>query len=191
MPKMGQSKRRSAVRFLLIAVAAIGSYAAYTYRTNNFHTVIASQLYRSGQPTAEQIAEWHHRYGIKTIINLRGRYPSKDWYQIERAVAQGFGINMIDYRLSSKRELAADQVEELLAILAKAKPPILIHCSGGSDRSGLVSALYVAGVAHGSEAYAELQLTPFFGHFPLWFRPSFAMDRSFEKAEPRLGFPNS
>jgi len=59
------------------------------------------------------------------------------------------------------------------------------------DRSGIVSAFYVAGVAGGSELYAEFQLTPFYGHFPLWFFPFVAMDRSFEHAEPRLGFPDS
>jgi protein tyrosine/serine phosphatase len=82
-------------------------------------------------------------------------------------------------------------VEELLAILARAKPPVLIHCLDGADRSGLVAAFYVAEVAKGSEFFAELQLTPLYGHIPLWFMPYYAMDRSFENAEPRLGFPNS
>jgi len=93
--------------------------------------------------------------------------------------------------MSSKRDLTASDVEELLSILSKAETPVLIHCKNGVDRSGIVSAFYVAGVAGGSEFFAELQLTPIYGHLPLWFLSAFAMDRSFEMAEPRLGFPDS
>jgi len=49
----------------------------------------------------------------------------------------------------------------------------------------------VAGVAGGSEFFAELQLTPIYGHLPIFLLPAFAMDRSFEMVEPRLGFPDS
>jgi protein tyrosine/serine phosphatase len=93
--------------------------------------------------------------------------------------------------MSSERDLSARDVEELLSILSKAEAPILIHCKNGADRSGLVSALYVAGVAGGSEFFAEFQLTPIYGHLPIFLLAAFAMDRSFEMVEPRLGFPDS
>jgi protein tyrosine/serine phosphatase len=174
-----------------LAVIFFAVYVGVVFVTGNFHTVISGHLYRSGQPSTEQIADWHGRYGIKTIINLRGAHPNKNWYRVERATAQEYGIELIDYQISAKRELTLAQVEELLTILAQAKPPVLIHCLDGADRSGLVSAFYVAGVAHGSEFFAELQLSPLYGHIPLWFFPYYAMDRSFENAEPRLGFPDS
>ncbi len=130
-------------------------------------------------------------YGIKTIVNLRGAHPKSDWYRNERGAAQALGIRLIDYRMSSERDLSARDVEELLSILSKAEAPILIHCQNGADRSGLVSALYVAGVAGGSEFFAEFQLTPIYGHLPIPGLAAFAMDRSFEMAEPLLGFPAS
>ena len=182
---------RGVFRSLPLAGVFVVLYVVIVFSTGNFHEIIRGQLYRSGQPSAEQIAYWHRRYGIKTIINLRGAHPNKDWYRAERAMAQEYGIALIDYKISAKRELAPAQVEELLAILAKAKTPVLIHCRDGADRSGLVSALYVAGVAKGSEYYAEFQLTPLYGHIPVWFAPYYAMDRSFENAEPRLGYPDS
>ncbi|HSD91675.1 MAG TPA: tyrosine-protein phosphatase [Methyloceanibacter sp.] len=182
---------KHALRVLLAAAVVLGLYTGYLFATGNFHTVIAGQLYRSGQPTAERIAEWRKRYGIKTIVNLRGAHPDQEWYLIERAVARELGVTLIDYPISAKREVTPDQVEELLALLGAAEPPVLIHCLDGADRSGLVAAFYIAGVAHGSEYYAEFQLTPFYGHLPVWFLPYFAMDRSFENAEPRLGFPDS
>jgi protein tyrosine/serine phosphatase len=192
MQTMGMMRAiKGVLRALLLVVACFTAYVGVVYVTGNFHTVISGQLYRSGQPSAEQIADWHERYGIKTIINLRGAHPNKDWYRVERATAREYGVELIDYRISAKRELTPAQLEELLAILAQAKPPVLIHCLDGADRAGLVSAFYVAGVAKGSEYYAELQLTPLYGHIPLWFAPYYAMDRSFENAEPRLGFPDS
>lgn len=178
-------------RVLSLAAVCFALSVGVVYATGNFHTVIGGQLYRSAQPSAEQIADWHARYGIKTIINLRGAHPNQNWYRVERATAREYGVELIDYQLSAKRELTPAQVEELLAILAQVKPPVLIHCLDGADRSGLVSAFYVASVAKGSEFFAELQLTPLYGHLPLWFIPYYAMDRSFENAEPRLGFPDS
>ncbi len=182
---------RSIFRLFLLALALMAIYVSVVFFTGNFHTVIAGRLYRSGQPSAQLIADWHERYGIKTIVNLRGTHPDRAWYKNEREAARQYGIELIDYKLSAKREVTSVQVDELLAILTKAKPPILIHCREGADRTGFVSALYVAGVAGGSELYAEFQLTPLYGHLPLWFIRSSTMDTSFEKAEFRLGFPDS
>ena len=182
---------RAIFRLCVVALALMVVYVGVNFATGNFHTVIPGQLYRSGQPTPDQISRWHGRYGIKTIVNLRGSHPDKAWYKAEIETARRHGIELLDYKLSAKRVTSASQVEELLDIFAKAAPPILIHCRSGADRTGLVSAFYVAGVAGGSELHAESQLTPLFGHIPLWFIPFSAMDRSFEQAEPRLGFPNS
>jgi uncharacterized protein (TIGR01244 family) len=183
--------RKSLRRALWGIGAAIAFYAAFLNATTNFHSVSAGKLYRSGQPTAEQIADWHRRYGIKTIINLRGAHPNSDWYRAERSAAQELGLELIDYPISARRDLTPAQVGELLSILGKIEGPILIHCRRGADRSGLVAALYMAAVADGSEGYAEFQLSPYYGHLPLWFLPAFAMDRSFEAAEPGLGFHDS
>ncbi len=169
----------------------IALYVSFVFLSGNFHTVIAGRLYRSAQPSPEQIAAWHERYGIKTIVNLRGAHPRQDWYKREQEAARQAGIELVDYKLSGRREVTAAQLEDLLDLLAKAEPPVLIHCRDGADRSGFVSAVYIAGVAQGSELHAEAQLSPLFGHIPIWFVPYTAMDRSFENAEPRLGFPDS
>jgi protein tyrosine/serine phosphatase len=178
------------LRFLLSLGAAIGLYSGYLVATENFHAVIPGKLYRSAQPSAKDIALWHDRHGIKTIINLRGANPKQRWYQDERAAAEGAGVRLIDYQMSSQRDVSAVEVEELLGLLASAEKPILIHCRNGADRTGLVSALYVASMG-GSEFYSELQMSPIYGHLPLWFLSAFAMDRSFERVEARLGFPDS
>lgn len=188
---MNPRLRKRIVRPLLVMLGAIGVFALYIVATNNFHTVIDGELYRSARPSAAQVVEWHERYGIKTIINLMGAHPKAAWYKEEKAAAEANGITMIDHQMSAQRDVPAGEVETLLDILSQAERPILVHCRSGSDRSGLVSAFYVAGIAGGSELYAEFQLTPFFGHLPFGFLRSYAMDRSFERAEARLGIPDS
>jgi protein tyrosine/serine phosphatase len=183
--------RKIIVRSLLAVVGVVGLYALYTVATGNFHTVIAGEVYRSARPSATQLARWHERYGIKTILNLQGAHPEDAWYREEEAAAKGLGIKLISYKLSAQRDVSARQLEELLAIMSSAERPILIHCRSGADRTGLVSAFYVAGIAGGSELYAEFQLTPYYGHFPFEFMRFYAMDRSFEAHEARLGFPDS
>jgi protein tyrosine/serine phosphatase len=179
------------VRPLLVTFSLIGVYAGYLISISNFHTVIPGELYRSARPSPQEIIEWQKRYGIKTIINLQGARPNLDSYRKEKATAEALGIELIDHEMSAHREVRREEREEILNILTTAERPILLHCRNGADRSGLVSAFYVAGVAHGSEWFAELQLTPLFGHIPLFILSSYAMDRSFEEAEARLGFPDS
>jgi len=183
--------RKRIVRTLLGVLGAIGVYALYLIATNNFHTVVPGELYRSAQPSAAEVAAYHKRYGIKTIINLRGSHPEHAWYREEKAAADANGIRLIDYPLSSARDVAGKNLDDLLDVLSTAERPILVHCLSGADRSGIVSAFYVAGVAKGTEFYAELQLTPLFGHMPFGWLDAWAMDRSFEAAEARLGFPDS
>ncbi|HZJ12795.1 MAG TPA: tyrosine protein phosphatase [Methyloceanibacter sp.] len=183
--------RKRIVRTLLGVLGAIGVYALYIVATNNFHTVVPGEFYRSAQPSGAQVAKYHERYGIKTILNLRGPHPELEWYREEKADADANGIRLIDYPLSSGRDVSGVKLDELLDVLSTAERPILVHCLSGADRSGIVSAFYVAGVAGGSEFYAELQLTPLFGHMPFGFLEAWAMDRSFEAAEARLGFPDS
>jgi protein tyrosine/serine phosphatase len=188
---MNPKTRKLILRPLLAVLVLVGLYAAYQVSTDNFHTVIPGELYRSARPSPGNIEKWHERYGIKTIVNLMGPHPEYDWYQAQNATAKAEGIRVIDYKMSAERDVSAAEVEEIIDLLSSAEKPILVHCKSGTDRTGLVSAFYVAGVAGGSELFAEFQLTPFFGHFPLPFLSTFAMDRSWERAEPRLGFPNS
>jgi protein tyrosine/serine phosphatase len=105
--------------------------------------------------------------------------------------ADALGIKLIDHEMSAHRDVYPKERQRILSILATAERPILVHCRNGADRSGLVFAFYVAAIAHGSEWFAELQLTPLFGHIPFFLLQSHAMDRSYERAEDRLGLPNS
>jgi protein tyrosine/serine phosphatase len=178
--------------FFAASVLSLGLYLAILQLSGNFHPVIAGELYRSAQPSPERIAAYQRQFGIKTIINLRGGKHGKAWYDDEVATAARLGIAHIDYRMSSSRELTQRKATDLLAILKTADKPILIHCQGGADRSGLVAALYVARIAQKGEDAAEEQISIRYGHVGIPFLSSaFAMDSTWENLEKWLGFHNS
>ncbi|MFS8115963.1 dual specificity protein phosphatase family protein [Rhizobium jaguaris] len=173
--------------FALIA----GGFYAHMLWTTNFHPVIAGELYRSSQPSAATIAELQKKYGIKTIINLRGDNSGRSWYDNEVAQAKELNINHIDFKMSANHELPQARAAQLVEIMRDAPKPLLIHCQAGADRTGLASALYLAAIAKTGEATAEGQMSIMYGHLPLSFTGAYAMDRTFEKLEPWLGLSSS
>lgn len=176
--------------FGLLAIL-IGGYYLYLLATDNFHAVVAGEVYRSSQPSASAIARFEGKYGIKTILNLRGENEKHGWYDSEVAQSNALGIKHIDFRMNSSTELTPDQAMQLIAIMRDAPKPLLIHCQAGADRTGLASALYLAAIARKSEKVAEGQLSLRYGHIPYSFSHAFPMDITFEKMEPLLGFGDS
>ncbi|HSI41847.1 MAG TPA: tyrosine-protein phosphatase [Xanthobacteraceae bacterium] len=185
-----RTKRRRAVIAFVAVLAVVGGYLGLQQWIGNFHTVIAGELYRSAQLDAGDLAQHQKDYGIRTIINLRGPSDAA-WYKDEVAESEALGIRHIDFKLSAGRELTDAQVDQLVALMETAEKPLLLHCRGGSDRSGIASAIYLAAIAKADEAAAERQLSIYYGHFPIPFFPAWAMDQTFERLETRFGYPGS
>ncbi|WP_119943386.1 dual specificity protein phosphatase family protein [Neorhizobium sp. NCHU2750] len=171
-----------------IATLGLGGYLGYLQLSGNFHTVIAGELYRSAQPSPQQIAEYARQYGIRTIVNLRGEAEDSRWYDDEVAAAGKLGIKHIDFAMLASRQLTAAQADELVAILRDAPKPILIHCRSGADRTGLVSVIYSQQIAGIPTHQAEKQLSIFFGHIGLpVISATYAMDETWEMLERHYG----
>ncbi|OCI98411.1 protein tyrosine phosphatase [Rhizobium sp. AC27/96] len=160
------------------------AYAGFLQVTGNFHSVIDGQIYRSAQPTPEELAFYIQRNGIKTVINLRGTHPGKAWYDDEVATAKSLGVSHIDFSMSATKAVSPEKAQRLVELMASAPKPILIHCLSGSDRSGLASALYVRKVAGLDDARAEGQLSFYYGHVGIpMVSAAYAMDRSWQNIE--------
>lgn len=175
----------------VVSLLGLGFYLGGLQVTGNFHTVIPQELYRSAQPSPTQITAYAAAYGIRSIVNLRGPNPGRDWYEAERATAQLLGIQHVDFAMSAKRPLDDARAAQLIALLRAVPKPVLIHCQAGADRTGLASALYLAAIAGQGEEAAEGQLSVLYGHVGLPMLGPYAMDTTFERMEPALGFPNS
>lgn len=179
---------RSFALVCLVVFLSCGAYLGYLRLSGNFHEVIPGEFYRSAQPSAADITDYAKRYGIKTIVNLRGPSPSP-WYEQELATSKQLGIEHVDFRMSAGRDLTIDKAEQLIALLKSAPKPILIHCEGGADRSGLASVLYMQQIAGVQEEKAEQQLWPvLYGHVGIpYVTKAYAMDRSWLEFEKAFG----
>jgi protein tyrosine/serine phosphatase len=171
-----------------LGAASVGGYWGALMYQGNFHAVEAGILYRSAQPDRDDLAAAARQHGIKAVLNLRGRNPGSPWYDEEIAASRELGLAHYDYSLSAKRVVTHQQVAEILEIVRQAPKPLLIHCKSGSDRAGLVSALYRFALAGATADDADRELSLIYGHFPYLTSRSGAMDDSFwtyVRATPR------
>jgi protein tyrosine phosphatase (PTP) superfamily phosphohydrolase (DUF442 family) len=162
-----------------LTVLSIGAYSGVVIYQGNFHAVSAGVLYRSAQPDKAELAWAAREHGIKSVLNLRGANPGAPWYDEEVAAARTLGLAHFDYGISAHRVVTGQQIAEILDIVRQAPKPLLVHCKSGSDRTGLVAALYRYALASASAEEADQELSLLYGHFPYFTSRSVAMDDSF------------
>ena len=119
-----------------------------------------NEFYRSSQLVKWQLETAIQKYGIRTIINLRGENPEKKWWQDESAVAQQYGVQHINIAMSAKRIPSRENLLKLLDAFRTAPRPLLVHCQAGVDRTGEASALYAWIYLGRSRSQARDQIFP-------------------------------
>ncbi len=110
---------------------------------DNFCVVQEGALYRSAQLSGDALDEYIKRYGIKTIINLRGKHPELSWYVDEKATADRNNVMLCDIPTSADTLTSKKNLTAILEVFDHALRPLLVHCRAGVDRTGEVSALWV------------------------------------------------
>jgi protein tyrosine/serine phosphatase len=164
---------------LIFVGLPLGGYTLYTVATGNFHEVVAGQVFRSGQLSKAELTAKIQRYGIKSVLNLRGKNAGRNWYDDEIEVCKKDGVVHYDVPLSAGKDVSVKRMDALVTILKKAPKPLLIHCESGADRAAFGAALYHLAVEGKSAAEADNELTIWYGHLPSIRREVQAMDRSF------------
>lgn len=146
---------------------------------DNIHVVVEGRVYRSAQLDPETLDRFIEEKGIRSILNLRGLHPNSQWYQQEMAVAQERGVIHSDRKLSALEPVAPETLDEITDWMDQTPKPLLIHCEGGADRTGLVVSAWLFARQGLAPAEAARHLALRYGHFPwLWSRTD-AMDRSY------------
>ena len=168
---------------ILIPVVAVGLYFSTLQLFGNFSEVVPGEYYRSAQPTPRKLTKYVRKHGIKTVLNLRGLNTKYRWYREEVAASERLGIKHVDFKMSARRELTEAQTEQLICLLQDLPKPILVHCKSGSDRTGLVSAIYAYKIA-GRGPKASRQISIRYGHIGIpHLSEAFAMDENWAKLE--------
>lgn len=159
-------------RLLISAVLLCGCAAFYPtppgsapldgFALHRFDRVDA-QVYRSGQPSAKELAALTARYGIRAVLKLN-----------HGSDALPPGVAAFHHPLDVLTEPTESQLQAVLQTLEQSPKPVLIHCTHGEDRTGLVVALYR--MRHGTStevAYADMMqhgFHPYPGVWRAWLR---------------------
>lgn len=102
--------------------------------------LVSEGIYRSAQPSAENLKTLKEQYGIKAILDINNDDES---LAEEVVAANALGITVISQPMSGFWAPKDEQVNASLAILADPNNrPILIHCLHGEDRTGVIVALH-------------------------------------------------
>lgn len=174
---------------LMAATLVLLVYLAVLHFNGNFHAVVDGELYRSAQPSADELATYTAKAGLKSVLNLRGASPRSDWYKEEIAESEKLGLSHADFGLSASREVTNEEAAELIALMRTLPKPLLIHCKHGSDRTGLLAALYLAAIKGEDADQADDQLSIYFGHFSVpYLSAAYPMDESWNRLEVTLKF---
>lgn len=187
-PPFASGEGREALRRLAVAIAGALIVTAgramanlgYIHGTGNIHTVEPGELYRSATLSQSTLARLVGERGIRTIVNLRGDEDS-DWFAAERGLAAKNGIDLLSFHLSAKDIPARKTLEEIVFVLQTAPRPILVHCKSGSDRTGLIAAIYDYALSGKTAEQAARQLSFDYGHFPWLGSRTAAMDEAFTR----------
>lgn len=130
--------KRIGIGLLLLALG-LGLY--YWLTVDNIHTVISQQVYRSAQLPPDKLKKIIEAQKIKSVMNLRGEAKGQIWYDTELATTNALGIKHFDIHLKAHTKPSPEELRRLVILLQAAPHPVLIHCKGGADRTGLASAL--------------------------------------------------
>jgi len=141
---MIRSLMRNMLLSCIVTITAFPAAADQPARPAEWATPVQSQnlknfyrldgkVYRSAQPDRKGFQELK-AFGISNVLSFRDHHADyKD--------AKGLGLTLHRIKMEAG-EIKDEQVAGALRIIKSAKGPVLIHCWHGSDRTGLVSALY-------------------------------------------------
>ncbi|MGE0662649.1 MAG: tyrosine-protein phosphatase [Hyphomonadaceae bacterium] len=107
----------------------------------NFHWIELGVMARSNQPSPAQIATYAERFGIKTVLNARGKADT-GYYLLEKEACERHGIALIDLRLRSREPPSKEHIHRAKQIFETIQYPALMHCKSGADRAGVAAVLY-------------------------------------------------
>jgi protein tyrosine/serine phosphatase len=145
------------------ADALFVDHAVFRLAWTNFAEIIPGRLYRCNHPTPGRLAALTRRYGLKTLINLRGhRQCGAD--ALSRDAASRMGLVHVDMAFESRGAPHRDRILRFAEIYRGLHTPALMHCKSGADRAGLASGLAIL-FEGGTSEEALAQLSWRFGHF--------------------------
>jgi len=83
------------------------------------------------------------RYGIRTVVNLRGYDPTMAPVVLEEDVCRRLGVRFVNLKVYSRALPPPETLLETKEVLEGIEYPALFHCKSGADRTGMLGTLYL------------------------------------------------
>jgi protein tyrosine/serine phosphatase len=128
----------------------------------NVAEVIPGKLLRANHPTPFALRRLVRRFGIRTVINLRGEKPNGST-TLSLEASKRLGLEHIFLAFESRGAPHRDRILRFYDVYRSADRPILVHCKSGADRAGLAAGLAIL-FEGGTSADALDQLSWRFAH---------------------------
>lgn len=101
--------------------------------------VISSHLFRGAQPTSVGF-ETLRRMGVETVVRLS---MGEEGSAAEEREVRGLGMDFVAIPWSTQHDPTDEQVAAFLTAMRGARDRrVFVHCKAGSDRTGVMVALY-------------------------------------------------
>lgn len=149
-----------------VTVAALAVPLWMYFPGHNFRTVEDKAFYGSRQMGPDALESAIKKYGIQTVVNLRGANPGSPWYDDEVGVCRKLGIAHEDFAWSRNALPDPESLARFVALMESGKKPFLAHCEGGTHRTGVAAACYLL-LKGADTATARKQFGPMFRNAPI------------------------
>lgn len=151
---------------VVIALVVLGAVAWQYFVNHNWRTVEEGAFYGSRQMSGAAFESTIRDYGIRTVVNLRGAHPGEAWYDEEVAACARAGAAHADFAWSRNSLPEPESLAAFVALLETGEKPFLVHCQGGTHRTGAAAACYELWRGK-STATARKQFGPMFKDAPI------------------------
>ncbi len=169
---------------------AVTSFLANAIFSHNLHEVVPGKFYRSAQMPRDELKEVIRTNKIKTVLDLTLSVDRPDDSgETEEQAANAAGAAYVNIPLNAGKDDQLPQIKVLLDAYSTAELPILVHCSSGTHRAGLASAIWLLDQEKSDMATASEQLTMKYGFFQFerdlraFIRRHYTLDRILEHYE--------
>jgi protein tyrosine phosphatase (PTP) superfamily phosphohydrolase (DUF442 family) len=149
-----------------VTVAVLAVPVWQYFPGHNFRVVEQGAFYGSRQMSGDTLTATINKYGVKTVVNCRGKNDGSPWYDEEAAACARAGVVLANFGWSRNSIPPPESLLQFLELLETGQKPFLAHCQGGTHRTGAAAAVYL--LAQGkSPAVARGQFGPGFRGAPI------------------------
>ena len=137
-------------------------HAVFRLAWGNVAAVVPGKIYRCSHPTPFRLRRLARKFGLRTLINLRGpTHSGSD--ALSRETARELGLTFHDMPFQSRGAPQRERILRFHGIYTTMETPAILHCKSGADRAGLAAGLIVL-FEGGTAADALRHLSLRYGH---------------------------